>query len=85
MFAKRKQTHKSFSSDEKQSDDDESENNTSRDTTDHFMSAKDSVTGGFNKEGYIFKKQSQSLFSAWDKRYIVLKNHILNFYQDHTK
>lgn len=39
----------------------------------------------FSKESYVFKKQSQSLFSAWDKRYIVLKNHILTFYEDEHK
>jgi hypothetical protein len=37
------------------------------------------------KEGYIMKKRSKGLISAWDKRYIVLNGNILTFYDNDKK
>ena len=41
----------------------------------------------FKKEGYLLKRKSKALFgiSQWNKRYVVLENSQLTFYEDHTK
>jgi hypothetical protein len=41
----------------------------------------------YKKEGYLLKRKSKALFglSQWDKRYAVLENNQLIFYEDHSK
>ena len=37
------------------------------------------------KEGYLWKKQDKSFISAWDRRYIVLDQDKITFYEDESK
>jgi len=38
-----------------------------------------------SKSGYLWKKQSKSFYSAWDRRFVVLDGTRLVFYEDEKR
>eukprot|EP00347_Sterkiella_histriomuscorum_P020171 403338832 len=62
-------------------------NSSSGSTSSKRNSTRQKKIKEYKKEGYLLKRKTKTLFgiSQWNKRYAVLENQQLIFYEDHTK